>query len=493
MKRIASLVVLLCSILCTERAAANCAEPGHWRSIAKRDLEAAHRLILDAHPGSIDKGNPAFLNWVERGYTEAMDLISKIRCYEDALSVVRYYFTGFQDGHLLYSDDIRPKPEVQTLGWFLANRSRGPTVVATIRNWPISLPPKNSVLLGCDGKNVDVLLRDEVAPYYDRRELAASRDAVIFDLSVRNVANASWRNCKWRTKEGSEIDIPVGTHATPFEEVFNASRVAIGAQPERKNAYRVVGETLWIRAGNFSLQESDVKDLDRILAEIRQLHGYKNIVFDARGNGGGDSGVGSKIFDEVTGGLTYDKTDIDTLPRTFAQWRVSDTSISAIRTRIDKMTQLYGAMSDRAVEAQIFLSRLEAARTKGQAWVEQPDSDFLVTPEEVIRRHGRLKGFSGRLAVVTDSSCASACLDFVDQIRLVPGAIHVGQQTSADAVYIDIGIAQLPSGNKMSMPLKVWRNRLRANNEPWVPQVPFDFDIRDDERVELATLAAFRN
>jgi hypothetical protein len=86
----------------------------------------------------------------------------------------------------------------------------------------------------------------------------------------------------------------------------------------------------------------------------------------------------------------------------------------------------------------------------------------------------------------------SACLDFVDQIRLVPHSVHVGQTTSADTVYIDIGLSVLPSGNRVVIPLKVWRNRLRGNNEPWTPQVKFDFEIRDDKKVEQATLAALR-
>jgi hypothetical protein len=43
------------------------------------------------------------------------------------------------------------------------------------------------------------------------------------------------------------------------------------------------------------------------------------IVFDVRGNGGGGSSdIGERIFHATTGGLEYDKQDIDELPRTYA-------------------------------------------------------------------------------------------------------------------------------------------------------------------------------
>ena len=42
------------------------------------------------------------------------------------------------------------------------------------------------------------------------------------------------------------------------------------------------------------------------------------------------------------------------------------------------------------------------------------------------------------------------------------------------------------------MPLKVWRNRVRGDGEPLVPDVPLAVDLRDDAAVRAATLAALR-
>jgi hypothetical protein len=264
-----------------------------------------------------------------------------------------------------------------------------------------------------------------------------------------------------------------------------------GAHP-RRNGFKREDGVLWIAARNFDLRPEDEADLKLMLDELRRTSGIKHVVFDLRGNRGGDSSVGWRLFEAVTGGLGFDEAGIEALPRTYAQWRVSDASISAARTRIDRSIDLHGADSERTRQAREFLDSLVAARDRGQPWLEQ-SAGHRITREEVARRHGRLKRFSGTVVMVTDHGCASACLDMVDLVKLVPGSIHLGQATSADSVYIDVGWMPLPSGNTLMLPLKVWRNRVRGNNEPVVPELAVAGDIEDDEAVNAAVAAALRS
>ena len=76
-----------------------------------------------------------------------------------------------------------------------------------------------------------------------------------------------------------------------------------------------------------------------------------------------------------------------------------------------------------------------------------------------------------RVFLLTDHACFSACLDFADVIRRVPGVVHVGLETRADAVYIDNRAQSLPSGlGWVGFSMKVYRNRLRGHNESYVPE-----------------------
>jgi hypothetical protein len=86
---------------------------------------------------------------------------------------------------------------------------------------------------------------------------------------------------------------------------------------------------------------------------------------------------------------------------------------------------------------------------------------------------------AGPVYFVTDSGCASACLDAADLWGAL-GAIQVGQETSADTLYMDVRPDTLPSGlSRIIVPMKVYRGRTRGSNEPLRPAHPYPGDLRD--------------
>jgi hypothetical protein len=69
-------------------------------------------------------------------------------------------------------------------------------------------------------------------------------------------------------------------------------------------------------------------------------------------------------------------------------------------------------------------------------------------------------------------------------MRLHPGVVHAGQTTGVDTHYMENWGAQLPSGLvTIGYPMKVYRNRRREHNEPYVPHVPYEGDITDTRTV----------
>ena len=96
-------------------------------------------------------------------------------------------------------------------------------------------------------------------------------------------------------------------------------------------------------------------------------------------------------------------------------------------------------------------------------WTESDEAETAppaVSPSNPMR---------GRVYVFTDYGCASACLDAVDVLKAV-GAVQIGQETSADTVYMEVREAVLPSGRAdVRVPVKVYRGRARGNNETAVP------------------------
>ena len=139
--------------------------------------------------------------------------------------------------------------------------------------------------------------------------------------------------------------------------------------------------------------------------------------------------------------------------------------------------------------ASTLLEQLQRARDAGLQWVRQLVPDVL-DREALLARGASLWRFAGTLAVLTDANCASACFEFADFVRRLPGARHLGRTTSADTRYDDVGFAPLPSGDRLMVPLKVWRDRGRVDNEPLVPDLPLEGDIDDDAVTIPAVLRA---
>ncbi|MNL48465.1 hypothetical protein D3C87_1713240 [compost metagenome] len=128
---------------------------------------------------------------------------------------------------------------------------------------------------------------------------------------------------------------------------------------------------------------------------------------------------------------------------------------------------------------------MKAAQAAGQAYWRSANEE---APEDAAPPPPAPQLMAGRVYVLTDSSCGSACLDAVDLWKTA-GAVQVGRETSADTVYMDIRNPTLPSGlAQIAVPMKVYRGRARGNNEPQKPAYVIEGDMSDD----AALLASIR-
>src|SRR3546814_4369683 len=79
----------------------------------------------------------------------------------------------------------------------------------------------------------------------------------------------------------------------------------------------------------------------------------------------------------------------------------------------------------------------------------------------------------GPVYFVTNGSCASACLDAADLWKEL-GAIQIGQETSADTLYMDVRQDVLPSGLAgVLIPMKFYRGSSRGFSEPLRLVLPY--------------------
>jgi Peptidase family S41 len=463
-----------------------------WQALAKADLDAVYRTIKDVHPGSIDELNPTFNDWVESGYREALALIPRVRSYDEMLDAIRTYVTGFRDGHLIYSDNIRDDETfMHVMGFRLQYRNDAFAVAAVAPQWISPLPPLGAKLVSCDGRDPKTLF-ERVARFSDRRP-QNWQERLPALIQRRPLMEYELKFCRFELAQGDVRDFPVSCEPMRTGAFFDHFVTPL-AKPRLSatNTFELENGVLWVSAGNFQLQGDDLRALDSMIEKLTALQGspeVRAIVFDARRNGGGSSGVGYRIFEAATGGLDYDKTDNTGLKRVYAHWRVSEAAMKQFDRVREQRRSDFGVEHPATQFAERMHADMSASIAKGELWVEQNDG-WLFDRAEIAKRGGKLKGFSGQVVLLTDSNCASACLDFADLVLLVPGAIHVGQTTSSDTLYIDTGFISMPSGNGLVVPLKVWRNRLRGNNEALTPSVPIELSGQSESWVREQVLRA---
>jgi hypothetical protein len=482
---------LLLPFCCAASAASF--DPSHWQDVARKDLDAAHQAIAAAHPGAIDDLNPSFRTRIDSGYRAALALVPRVHDYSSMLDVTRFYIAGFEDGHLLLSDNTRPDDAIRFVGW-IVHLVRGRYIVySTAARWDAPLPPLGAELVRCDGRAPQDIVAQDVAPYHDRRDLVATaeQNARYIALPFATLA-PEVKRCTFRGADGKSMELAAHYQETSFSgwsTLLNAG----GARRVHRNSYNVYGSVLWIEADNFQPDQAAYASLQAMLRRVRALHGIRKIIFDVRGNAGGDSRIGDLIFDAATGGLAMDIVPA-TYPEVYAQWRVSPIAVASARWSLARSIQSYGTASQQAYSERRFLKDMLLAGAAGEPWVRQADGDRRLTRDDVARLHGHLRNFDGLVVVLTSDHCVSACLNFVDEVVLAPNSMHLGQVTSADSIYIDgPGLVKLPSGNMLIIPLKVWRNRPRGNNEPLTPDYAFDGDIDDDAAVRRWVMSIVDN
>jgi hypothetical protein len=93
--------------------------------------------------------------------------------------------------------------------------------------------------------------------------------------------------------------------------------------------------------------------------------------------------------------------------------------------------------------------------------------------------------FKGKIYLLTDTSCGSSCLTFVDELFKMPNVTHIGLPTYADTLYLESRSVTLPSKNAILIfPTSADMGRKRQSNESYNPKFKYSGDSNDTESVE---------
>ena len=455
----------------TEPGKATESPPRNWSETAVADLLEIQALIRDNHPGPVDPQNPGYRTWLESGLEPSMAMARAAKNQADYLRAIRLYLNGFRDGHM--GSSPRGAVAFQWPGFLTSTPRDGDTRV-TVAD-PDAPVPVGAQLVACDGVAADILLDQRVHRFRTNADLPQARPLNAPRLFYTPDSDQDlMKRCRF-VVNGVEKDValswrPVTT--ARLEEALDAATATGAAElgvRERDGVW-------FVSIPTFDAEGTKMQALlDQITAQADALHRAPIVVIDVRGNGGGNSGWGSKAAAAL-----WDERMVTALEESFdwtTDWRVSPLNIDLTRKMSQRATNSrLVADDDSRLE---IVKDLERARAGGDVLLRRnnpPTSPGLPTDAR--------SPFAGKVFFLTDSRCASACLDFADVVTRLPGVVHIGLPTSADAIYIDVVGQPLTSGVAgFSWSLKVYRNRIRGNNQWYEPKVLWTGGAMTDEAV----------
>ena len=446
------------------------ADTNPWSTLTRGDILVIHDTLRDNHPGPADPSNPHYRHWLEKGLPEAFARADAARSYSDYLRTLQFYTNGFADGHIVLSPALSQRLLTWS-GFILTAHSAADAMVAFAE--PDSGLKVGARLISCDGKDFGQLLAERTDPYFWNNEIPHARYAQAYRLFYQGRVDPQPRFEECRFSSGP---VRLNWRNTNIDELQPKLDRARGLGAKDLAVRKVQGVWL-VSIPTFYFPSNDALAkarafVDELKMRAAELH-RGTVVLDVRGNGGGDSSWG----DDMLAAL-WSRSWVDYIENQFDEtvdWRASPGNLAILEHKAaDSRNEAHVDAADYYAKA---AAAVGAALGKGEPYGRTEESHRSLT-------RPASNPFLRRVYFFTDIGCASACLDFADVLRQLPGVVQIGFPTYADTNYIDNTAQLLPSGLAyLSYSLKVYRHRTRGNNEWYEPQIRWPGGEVTDESI----------
>ena len=439
-----------------------------WRQLARADLDAAHALILENHPGAAPElGDEAFQERMRRGYETARDRISAIDGYTGYTAVLGGFATSFGDEHIWSSQRLRGIP--YTWAGLVMTRRGGHWVVAAQDGDDKGLV--GARLASCDGETAEALAASRLAFRVSAPVEAQyiAHGGFIF-VDDGNPFLTRPRTCEFGT-EGGPVSVELEWRPVDTPRLAEALAAAM-AGGRAGFGVRRSGDHWWVAME--SLSDAAAAVAADFEARADDWRDSPALVIDLRGNGGGDSRHGRRLADAIYG-PEYTAARLRGGSACAALWRASPGNAAharafGARAQDPQTAAYYSALAD----------EIDRAVAEGRAF-DEPVPDCA--PAGPVATSAPPPAYQGRVVILTDHACFSSCLLMVRDFRRL-GALHVGEATNAATRYMEVREIVLPSGlTKFSTLQKVVIGE-DADIGPFAPEHLFPGPMSDTAALE---------
>jgi hypothetical protein len=445
-----------------------------WAATARQDLRFAAEAIRTRHAG-IAAGMPSVTVPLETGLRAGLAEAETVRSEQDYRRLMKRFIGGFGDPHMSIDLNLAVRGWTGVVLDQFGGQGSGYRVVWSEPGWPTPLPPVGSTAQSCDEVWTGTYIQTQVAPFMSLSPEYASASGTLAQMAMFDLG-LGWTpsQCVFVLPDGSRKRFALPLRSVPGE-VAQARLDAI--RPRYRASARPVGmstlapDKRWVGMPDFNGARSGAA-YEALYPQLAALPKSGWIVFDLRGNGGGDSTWGTRALRALYGAPYAAQLNV---AGGAGKYQTADAETVKLLKRYIAAPQY----AESKAEFEIALARIEAAMRAGQkmALVEgKPGAgaDPVLAP----RPHGP------RLAAVIDRSCFSSCMNFLQQLRAAGDTVVLGEPTIGYSPFGEINRHPLPSGRgALSIP-SAWFETATATREPFVPDFPFTGNMADEEALQ---------
>ena len=442
------------------------ADPEGWRALARDDLNDLYRALSDNHPGKyVDKDSADYRAWLERGYAEAKASLPRVTDAASYYYLMQGYIGGFRDTHLVLWPS-RKEMGIPTRSWpgFTTRWLGGRYVVAPGAPAGDATPPAGAQLISCDGKPAELIAKERLDRYEGNLQLESQRFTTASRLLWErgNVfVPPPPRTCDFKVGAATRAH-RLSSRPGDQEELSAAVAASRAAARGPEGVSMWNGIVPWIGLpSSFTGEEAWQALFAQIDAQKQQIQAAPLVVIDARGTVGGSSGYANQLARRLWSRelVAAHQPQLGDLV-----WRVSPDNRRFLVNTLEKIKK-EAALSGGASEMEEMIARFDEAAQRGE------HSVYIAAKKRPAAQAAVENPMQGRVIVLTDYSCVSACLDFMDLVLAMPNVEQAGMETNADTIFMEADRFPLPSGMLLlDVPHKAWVQRPRGSNVTYVPR-----------------------
>lgn len=468
---------------------------------ARRDLEFIRDALMENHPGAVYPKDEEFNAWLSEGFTQARNLIAPVTNANGHHAVLQFYVAGFADTHtsLTFKNEASPRSYAWP-GFFLQRRGTKTRVAVSIQDdggggeadSAPDVPPRGAELIDCEGETAERLIETRILPYSQGPRIESSFIRHTPDLLIDN-GNPFIRwphSCRFRTEKDLRL-YPLTWKPIRREYALAASSwYGFGPRP-RLEAREFRRRMHWISIPTFQPDGDDRKSFAALHEQIPSMRNDKLIVFDVRGNRGGDPEWGDRLLELLFGREYLETLEARSTRSQVGYRRASKGNLDDYLAALPEVEQNFGRESSTYRALTRFAKDIELAIQNGVRLVEYRRPETGPDSAGALANRDARSPVQAKLVLLTDAACASACLMFADTLLATGTALHVGGMTSADSIYMEGRKIPLPSGiGELNLPKLMTLHRTRGHNIPLVPRVKWPAPIADQVTLENWVMTA---